>query len=339
MCNRLRIAAAVLAIVMFKSGTAYASQQVPAPAPQEGHLEAAPPASSEAVPANYVLGPDDLITLNVADLEEISNKPMRIDIRGNINIPVAGRIHAAGLTADQLEAAISNRLKRYLQSPEVVVSIAEFRSQPVSVLGAVGAPGVHQLEGHKTLFEVLSGAGGLRADAGNTVTITREIKWGQIPLPNAKIDPTGRYSVASVSSRSIMNGQNPAENIAIRPGDVISVSKADLVYVIGSVRKPGGFVLGENESISTLQVLALAEGLNPSAASERAKIMRVVPGSTTRTEIPINLKKLLAGKTSDLPLEHDDILFIPNSAAKSALIRGTETALAIGTGMAIYSRP
>jgi polysaccharide export outer membrane protein len=133
-----------------------------------------------------------------------------------------------------------------------------------------------------------------------------------------------------------MNGENPAENITIKPDDVISVSKADLVYVIGSVKKPGGFVLGQNESISALQVLALAEGLNTSAASERAKIMRAVPGSPSRTEIPINLKKLLAGKTADLPLQHDDILFVPNSASKSVLIRGSETALAIGTGIAIY---
>jgi polysaccharide export outer membrane protein len=313
-------------------GVAAANSQQSSTAPIEGHLEA-------STSSNYTLGPDDVITLAIADLDEISNKPVRIDMKGDINLAVVGRVHAAGLTTEQLANILSVRLKRFLRDPEVVVSIVEFRSQPVSVLGAVGSPGVHQLEGHKTLFEVLSAAGGLRADAGNTVTITRNLRWGPIPLANAKDDETGQYSVATVSSRSIMTGENPAENIAIKPDDVISVAKADLVYVIGSVKKPGGFVLGQNESISTLQVLALAEGLNPSAASDRAKIMRLVPGTSTRTEIPINLKKLLAGKASDLPLQHDDILFIPNSTAKSALIRGTETALAIGTGIAIYSHP
>ncbi len=111
------------------------------------------------------------------------------------------------------------------------------------------------------------------------------------------------------------------------------------MYVIGSVKKSGGFVLGQNESISALQVLALAEGLSATAASDRAKILRVVPGSPTRQEIPINLKKLLAGKADDLPLQHDDILFVPNSTSKSVLIRGTETAISIGSGIAIYSHP
>ncbi len=180
---------------------AFAQQPSPTAAVQ-GHLEAAP--------ANYVLGPDDLLTLSVPDLEEISNKTVRIDIRGDITLPIMGRVRAAGLTTEQLASEITVRLKRVLRDPEVVVSVVEFRSQPVSVLGAVNSPGVHQLEGHKTLYEVLSGAGGLRGDAGNTVTITRNLKWGAIPLPNAQDDSTGQYSVASVSSRSIMLGENPA---------------------------------------------------------------------------------------------------------------------------------
>ena len=117
-------------------------------------------------PASYVLGPDDQITLLASDAEEISGKPMRIDMKGNLNLPLAGRVHAAGLTAEQLEAELEGKLKRYVKDPDVVVSITEFRSQPISVLGAVAKPGIHQLEGRKTLFEVLSLAGGLRDDAG-----------------------------------------------------------------------------------------------------------------------------------------------------------------------------
>src|SRR5207302_9130286 len=103
-----------------------------------------------------------------------------------------GRVHAAGLTVEQLENAMVERLKAYLQQPTVTVGIAEFRSQPVSVLGAVGTPGVLQLQGRKTLFEILSMAGGLKAEAGNVVVITRQKEQGAIPLPNAKEDPTGR---------------------------------------------------------------------------------------------------------------------------------------------------
>lgn len=288
--------------------------------------------------SNYVLGQDDQITLFVSDVEELSGKPIRIDMKGNINLPMAGRVHAAGLTADQLEQGIADRLKRFLQNPEVMVSITEFRSQPISVLGAVGSPGVHQVQGHKTLFEVLSLAGGLRQDAGPAVKITRDLKWGRIPLPDAKDDPTGKFSVASVSARSVMNATDPAENIAIKPQDVISVPRAGVVYVIGAVHKPGGFVLGEKESLSTLQVVSLAEGLDHTAAPRSARIMRTLPGNSARSEIPVDLSKLMSGKAPDLLLKADDILFIPNSASKRAGVRAMEAAIQIGTGMAMYGR-
>jgi polysaccharide export outer membrane protein len=278
-----------------------------------GHLE--------ATPISYILGPDDVITLFVHNLDEVS-----------------GEIHAAGLTAHQLEAEIESRLQTQLNDPRVIVSVTEFRSQPVSILGAVNNPGVHQLEGRKTLFEMLSLAGGLRPDSGNTVKITRDLKWGRLPLPNAQDDSTGQYTVASVSVKSIMNGTHPAENILAKPDDTITVPKADLIYVIGSVHKPGGYVLGQDETLSTLQVLSLAEGLDKTAASTKARVMRIVPGSPTRAEIPVDLKKLMEGKTPDFQLKSNDILFVPNSAAKAALARSAEAAIAIGTSIAIYAR-
>ncbi len=113
--------------------------------PVSGRLDA-----GSAAVSNYILGPDDEITLFVSDVDEISNKPMRIDMRGDINLPMAGRVHAAGMTADRLETEIEGRLKKFLKDPEVVVSVKEFRSQPISVLGDVDKPGVHQLEGRKT---------------------------------------------------------------------------------------------------------------------------------------------------------------------------------------------
>jgi polysaccharide export outer membrane protein len=296
-----------------------------------------PASSLESIPSNYLLGPDDQVTLFVTDLDEISGKPTRIDIRGDLNIPLAGRVQAAGLTANQLEVEIEQRLTKQLNDPHVVVNVTEFRSQPVSILGAVSTPGVHQLEGRKTLFEMLSLCGGLRVDSGSTVKITRDLKWGRIPLANAQDDPTGHYSVASVPVKNIMNGTNPSQNIVIKPEDTISVPKADLIYVIGSVKKPGGYVLGQDETMSALQILSLAEGLDKSAASSKARVMRTVPGKANRTEIPINLSKLMAGKVPDLQLKSDDILFVPNNAAKSVLNRTAEAAITIGTGLAVYA--
>jgi polysaccharide export outer membrane protein len=310
-------------------------------------FQAAPPAklansdgpSKSEAPTTYTLGSGDQIVIRAIDVEEIDNKPVLIDTRGNINFPIVGRIHAAGLTTEELETEIETRLKKYINEPDVTVALAELRSQPISVLGSVQTPGVHQLQGQKTLFEVLSLAGGLRSDAGNTVKITRHLEWGRIPLPTAADDPTGQFSVASVSVKSIMSATNPQENITVKPNDVVSVPKGDIVYAIGAVHKSGGFVLGENESLSALQVLSLAEGLDRSAAPQDAKIMRNVPGSNDRAEIPVDLKKILAGKGTDVPLRADDILFIPTSATKNVALRSLEAAVQIGTGLAIYRRP
>jgi polysaccharide biosynthesis/export protein len=291
-----------------------------------------------AMPTTYTLGTDDQIVIRAVDVEEIDNKPVRIDTRGNINLPLVGHIEAAGLTTDELEKKIAERLKTYVNVPDVSVSVVDLRSQPISVLGSVQTPGVHQLQGQKSLFEVLSLAGGLRPDAGNLVKVSRHLEWGPIPLPTAANDSTDQFSVASVSVKSIMSASNPAENILIRPNDVVSVPKANMVYAIGAVRKPGGFVLGENESLSALQVLSLAEGLETSASAKNVKIMRNIPGSGNRAEIPVDLQKILTGKASDVSLLADDILFIPTSASKSAALRTLEAAIQVGTGIAIYRR-
>jgi polysaccharide export outer membrane protein len=293
---------------------------------------------AQQVATNYVLGPDDQITVQAPDVDEISGKPFRIDRSGNLNLPLIGVVQAAGVTAVELQSRIKDRLRKYLRNPDITVSITDFRSQPVSVVGAVQNPGVHQLQGNKNLLGVLSLAGGLRVDAGATVKITRRLTWGRLPLPDAADDPTGQYSVASLPIRSMMIAAHPAENIAIMPEDVISVPRAELIYAIGAVRKSGGFVLGERESISALQALALAEGLDRTAAAHNARILRATENSPNRTEIPIDIKKILAGTSADVPLRADDILFIPVSRAKSAALRTFEAAIQIGTGVAIYRR-
>ena len=96
---------------------------------------------------SYVLGADDQIALQAPDIEEISIKPVRIDLDGNIHLPLIGSVQAAGLTPVELQTRLRDRFKKYVKNPDITVSITEFRSQPVSVLGAVQNPGVHQLQG------------------------------------------------------------------------------------------------------------------------------------------------------------------------------------------------
>ncbi len=288
--------------------------------------------------SDYVLGPDDRLSVFVPDLEESFARPTRVDFSGDVDLPLVGRLHASGLTTQQLEAELNRELKKYLKEPAAVITVTEFHSQPISVLGQVMSPGIHQIQGRKSLFEVLSLAGGLRPDAGGTVKITRDLKWGAIPLPGAHEDATRRFSVASVSVKSIMDASDPAENITIRPDDVISVPKAELVYVVGSVTRPGGFTLGENETLSALQVVSLAEGLLKTAASDKAKILRRSLNSSTRTEIPVNLKRLLADKAPDVALKANDILFVPNSAAKTVGYRSLEAVVQAAGAVAVYGR-
>ena len=298
-------------------------------------FQATPP---KPAPDTYTLGPGDQIVIRVPEIEEIDNKTVPIDLKGNINLPSVGRIQASGLNTEQLEAAIADRLKKYLVKPDVSVYLTEMRSQPVSVLGQVQTPGVHQLQGQKNLFEVLSLAGGLRPEAGNVIEITRRLEWGPIPLPNAANDSTGQFSVGSVEVRSVMNASNPAENILIKPNDVISVPKADTIYVLGAVKKPGAYVLGEHRTLATLEILALAEGTEKTAAPQKARIMRVIPGSNDRAEIPVNLSTILSGKIPDVPLTADDILFVPVSRVKVAGYRTLEALAEAGT-TAIYRVP
>src|SRR5690242_10426391 len=137
--------------------------------------------SSATTRALYRLGPGDEISVSQPNAEELDDKVARVDDAGFVNLPLAGRLHVGGLTVEQTETVVRNELSKLLLNPRPVVSITKYRSQPVSVLGAVNTPGVIQLEGRKTLVELISLAGGLRQDAGVYVQITRRISYGHIP--------------------------------------------------------------------------------------------------------------------------------------------------------------
>lgn len=326
MSIRLTSLSALFGLVITAAGAA--SQDPPA-----GKAAQQPDKFEAEVRAAYVLGPDDSIAILAPDAEEIGDKPYRIGDGGYINLPLVGQVRAAGLTLEQLEAELVNRLNAYFKKPAVTVSVAEFRSQPVSVIGAVTTPGVIQLQGNKTLVEILSTAGGLRTDAGHSVKVTRKRQWGRIPLPGATVDPTGRFSIGEVSLKAILEARNPEQNILIRPEDIISVPRADIVYVIGDVSKSGGFVLNDQENVSVLQALALAGGLERTAAPQKAKILRPSSGIERRIEIPVDLKKILAGAANDVTMAPEDILFVPANRGKKAAMRTLDAVVTMGTAM------
>ena len=168
------------------------------------------------------------------------------------------------------------------------------------------------------------------------VKITRSLRYGKIPLPDAKMDPEGEFNIAQVSLLSIMQARSPEENIQILGHDVTTVPRADMVYVIREVGKSGGFPLQEKEGISVLQALSLAGGVSRFAALSSTRILRASADGGSRIEIPLDLKQLLSGKRDDVQMKPGDILFIPNSLSKNASLRAIETAIQLGTGLAVF---
>jgi polysaccharide export outer membrane protein len=287
-------------------------------------------------PEAYILGPEDQITVRVFHADEFSDKPIQIGSDGSIQLPFLGDVRAAGLTVRQLEQNIAGDLSRYLRHPQVTISISDYRSQPVSMLGAFNTPGVQQVKGAKTLLQMIALAGGLRADAGNQATIVRQKQWGMIPIPTAHFDDSRNVSVAVINLKDLLSAKDSAKDITIRPNDTVSVPRSSLIYVTGEVTRAGGFPLQEADSLSVMQALALAGGMTRTAAPKRARILRSEPGRPDRKEIVIDVRKVAEGTAPDVAMVAEDILFIPNNVTKSAAMRAAEAALQIGTGIAIF---
>jgi polysaccharide biosynthesis/export protein len=158
---------------------------------------------------------------------------------------------------------------------------------------------------------------------------------GRIPLPGAIDEPNGRFSVAKVNLRGVMEARNPQDNIFVETNDVITIPKAQLLYVVGEVQRPGGYALNEKDTVSVLQAVALAGGLTGRASPKKAKILHQNQDQTNRTELATNVKKILDGTAPDVLLRADDILFVPNSLPKSAGAAAVQTALNMA-GAAVY---
>lgn len=263
-----------------------------------------------------------------ADIEEIGDKPFRVDSTGGVTFPLIGSLHVSGLTVGELQSALNDRLAKFVKSPAVSVSLSDMQSQPVSVFGAVNASGVQQAGGSKTLVEVLSLAGGLRNDAGNVLTVTRAAANGPLPLEHAALDPTGHFWIARVDVKKLLASERPQDNIPLLANDIVSVPRADVVYVIGDIKQAGAIPLFGRMTVT--QALARAEGLQKTA-SKRVRILREVPGTDRPQEIAVDFKKVLNGAAQDHELRPNDILIIPTNVSRSTALKMVEIAVQVGT--------
>jgi len=305
-------------------------------------LAAHPPSAEQA---EYRIGSHDLLEINVFEAPDL-NRSLRVSASGEISMPLLGAIQSTGLTARELEGAIEIKLHQYMKDPHVGVFVTTVESHPVSVVGAVKKPGVFQVRGTKTVLEMLSMAEGLSDDAGDQVLVMRGagLQFGSDstrdpsnsnPDSAEQANPTGNDTV-KINLKDLLESGDQRYNVPVYPGDIVKVTRGGIVYVIGEVKKPGGFVLKSDQNMSVLKAIALAEGLTSTSAKSRTKIIRTDEHSGKRVEFPIDLGKVLAGKAPDTPLKPADIVFVPNSSGKTVLYKGTEAAVATASGLAIW---
>jgi polysaccharide export outer membrane protein len=294
--------------------------------------------SSDAlVDPNYILGPEDVINIDVFNVPELS-KTARVANDGMISLPLIGRVQAAGLTPEQLRQDLAEKWgENYLQDPQVTVFVNEFRAKPVSVIGAVEKPGLYTLTGRRTVIEMLSMAGGFgkkgTSAAGRTVLITRKSGFKDLqPVDGMHVRGPDQIEI---DLNRLLYTRDEALNIEVRPLDIISVSKAEVVYVTGAVAKPGGFVLEDRPTMTVLQAIAMAQGLTFTAAKKSTRIIRTNQDGSKR-EVPIDLSKIIKGKAEDTTLAADDILYVPDSTKKLLGQRSTDAAFAAFTGWLIW---
>jgi len=265
-----------------------------------GILPVAIPALQEQqnLPVNdYKIGTKDLLEIKVFELPEL-NQTVRVAEDGSISLSLLGKIDVAGLTAQELEKKLASILdQKYTKGAHVTVFIKEY--QKVSVFGAVGRSGNYELVGPTTLLQVISLAGGLTAEAGNELYVFRQGKDGQktrIPI-NLKDLTSGNQNL----------------NIDLQPNDVVSIPIDQMftVYIYGEVKTPGAIQFRRSKRFTLLQAIAQAGGLTEWASKSRVTVKRTDKETGKEMQFFVNLKKIIAMKTPDIPLDDGDVIIIP----------------------------
>jgi polysaccharide export outer membrane protein len=261
-----------------------------------------PKNTSQAAPSELVIGPGDDLEITVYGAPDLSQRT-RVGADGNISMPLIGNVRIAGLSSSDAQVAIETQLQRnnVVNNPQVSVYVKEYSSSGISVVGEVVRPGVYSALGPHRLFDILQTAGGLSDKASGLVTISHR---GDAEHP---------VTVAVSKDPALM----ARSNIELLPGDTVFAAKAAMVYILGEVLKPGGYILNSTGAVTLLQVVAAAGGPTSSAALGRARMLRRTP--TGLQEEPLPLKALLRGKTADIPVSAEDIVFVPSSRTKAVL--------------------
>jgi polysaccharide export outer membrane protein len=288
-------------------------------------LPAARPSTDKQMPLNpevaarLLIGPGDMLTITIFNVPELQ-QTARVSESGDAVLSLIGNMHLAGMTVANAAVALEDeyRNRKLLVDPHVTVLVTEYATEGISVLGEVARPGVYPLLGPHSLLDIISAAGGLTASAGSTVTIRRRNGPEQVVQLDAN-DPQKAL----------------AQDVELQPADMVVVARAAVVYVVGDVGRPGGFSMQNNGRLTVLQAIALASGVNKTAALSHAKIIHKTPSGYAESDI--HLAQLLQDKAPDLALAPEDIVFVPNSKLKSAVAGGYTSVIQAAATAAVYA--
>lgn len=277
------------------------------------------------------VGAGDLLSVSVADCPELTRN-FRVTNDGTLQLPLLKeKIEATGKYPEQIEDEITQALVKdeLLVRPVVSVSVAEYRSVPVSVMGAVRHPLTFQAVGDVRLLDALARAEGLSQDAGAEILVSRPPTAGS----------TGSSLLERIPVKGLLDEANPALNVRLYGGEEIRVPAAGRVYVVGSVKRSGAFPIQDDSTTTVLKAIALSEGLAP-YSSKRAFIFRREGAKGNKSEIPVALDKIMQRKSPDVLLEANDILYVPDSRGKRVTAETLQTLTGFGistaSGMLIW---
>ena len=285
-----------------------------------------PPVSVEPASTNLPaqrIGPDDLVGLSVYDSPEFT-RTIRVGPDGWIRLPMLKqRINADGLMPNQLESAVADALveEQLLVDPFVTVTVVEYHSRPISVVGAVKMPITFQAVGVVTLIDALTRAGGLSEDASGEILVSRA-------------DSAGSAALAQrIPYRQLIDAADPSLNLRLTGGEEIRVPTVSKIFVIGNVKKPGAFSITDSGAMTVMKAVALCEGLSQ-FSGKVAYIQRTDDKTSAKSEIAVELKKIMDRKAPDVDLQPKDILYIPDNTGRRLTAGVLEKLAGFGTATA-----
>lgn len=261
-------------------------------------------ATRSGVIEDYRIGHEDLLEIEAYNIDDLK-KIVRVNCQGDIALPLVGVIKANGMTVSELEQEIAKRLEKYVQETVVTVFVKEYRSQRISVIGAVNNPQTYAVTGQRYLVDMLMQAGGLREEAGNICYVIR---------PSAKDIPDSRTETLVIDLNELLINGNFDLNIPVFAGDVINIPKGGVVFVDGAVKNPGIFTLKSRTTF--IQAISMAHGLNPDAVLNDIRIFRD-NGKGERDVIRADYEAISKGQSSDIVLADNDIIIVPKSGIKN----------------------